>query len=63
MVVAAQFGKGNLHLVTPEGTIVVTYEEAAVPEEVAESAAEQILGYKRSHPTWHGPKAVKGRYA
>ncbi len=52
-----------MHLVTPEGTIVITYEEAAVPEEVADSVAEQILDYKRSHPGWHGPKAVKARMA
>lgn len=52
-----------MHLVTPEGTIVIAYEEAAVPEDIAESAAQQILDYKRSHPEWHGPKAVKGRYA
>ncbi|KAK9905911.1 hypothetical protein WJX75_008827 [Coccomyxa subellipsoidea] len=61
--ILAAFGKGNMHLVTPEGTIVVTYEEAAVPEDVAESVAEQILDYKRSHPGWHGPKAVKARTA
>ncbi len=50
-------------LTTPEGTIVITYEEEDVPEEIASNAAEQILDYKRSHPDWHGPKAAKGRTA
>ncbi len=58
-----QYNTGNMHLITPEGTIVITYEEEAVPEEIASNAAEQILDYKRSHPDWHGTKSAKGRTA
>lgn len=61
--VLAVYNTGNMHLITPEGTIVITYEEEAVPEEIASNAAEQILDYKRSHPDWHGTKSAKGRTA
>jgi hypothetical protein len=56
-------GRGDLHLITPEGTIVISFEEVAVPEDVAEEIAHHIYDYKHSHPTWHYPKAVTGRSA
>lgn len=56
-------GRGDLHLLTPEGDIVISFEEVAVPQDVAEEIAEQITHYKRLHPEWHSTKAVKSRMA
>ncbi|CAK0738483.1 hypothetical protein CVIRNUC_001049 [Coccomyxa viridis] len=52
-----------VHLIGPEGEVLIQYEAAARPDQVGQSIADEMADYKRKNPAWHGPKAVKGRHA
>ena len=55
--------QSDLYFVNPEGEFIASYGPDAAPKTIGREWAEIIKAYKLSHPSWHGPKAVKQRHA
>jgi len=52
-----------LHLIGPDGEVLVQYEASAPKDQVAQSVADEMVDYSRRNPVWIGVKSVKGRHA
>ncbi|CAL5223910.1 g6507 [Coccomyxa viridis] len=52
-----------LHLIGPDGEVLVQYEATAPKDQVAQSVADEMIDYSRRNPVWSGVKSVKGRHA